>query len=139
VPHLRQHALEPAGVPSSFDPHPPPLQNCANGAGFSTLVLQPALHQLSRLLIQYHYLLVARMQIYNLYVLGSFPPSLCCFERSKFSRRFGADTVIESAWTVSVRSQAVVNHQDSLSRNCDSVACGRRVVLLLDRIKARLV
>jgi hypothetical protein len=38
------------------------------------------------------------MQItpYNLHVLGSFPPSLGCFEQPKFTRRLGADTVIES-------------------------------------------
>ena len=49
-----------------------------------------------RLVVQHRYLLIARMQItpYNLHVLGSFSPSLGCFERTKFTRGLGADTVI---------------------------------------------
>ena len=50
---------------------------------------------LARLLIEHRHLLVARVQItlHNLYVLGFFPPSLGA-ERSKSTRRYGADTVI---------------------------------------------
>jgi REP element-mobilizing transposase RayT len=65
---------------------------------FSALVLQATLHQFARLRIQHRDLLVARMQItpYNLHVLGSFLRALVRFEQPKFTRRLGADTVIES-------------------------------------------
>ncbi len=66
---------------------------------FQSPSFQATLNQFARLCIQHRNLLVARMQItpYNLHVLGSFPPSLGCFEQPKFTRRLGADTVIESA------------------------------------------
>ncbi len=56
----------------------------------------PISNQRGSSLVQHGNLLVARMQIttYNLHVLGSFPASLDLLERTKCTRRLGADTVI---------------------------------------------
>jgi len=58
-------------------------------------MFQATLDQLARFIIQHRDLLVGRVQItsYNLHVLGSFPSSPGS-ERSKFTQRLGADTVI---------------------------------------------
>jgi hypothetical protein len=97
VPEFGQHPFEPARVSGGFDPHSHrTTQRRVKRPRLAILVLQPALDQFARLVVQHRNLLVARMQItpYNLHVLGSFPPSLGCLSAPSLLGGLGADTVI---------------------------------------------